>query len=75
VATPDDASTVAIKALLLLQTPVPPPKTMELAVYVAVPVTAREVTPVTEVMAAFGLTVTLTVNVVPIQLPVNGVTV
>ena len=55
--TTPDASTVATVVLLLLHAPVPPPSTTPLAVYVAVaPIQSGEV-PLTEVMAAFAVTV------------------
>jgi hypothetical protein len=52
------ALTVATALLLLLQAPVPPPVTTPLAVYVAVPPIHNGLAPVTEVIAAPGLTVT-----------------
>jgi hypothetical protein len=54
---PVAAFTVATEGLLLLHTPVPPPKTTPLAVYVVDAPMHRGEDPVIEVIAAFGVTV------------------
>ena len=58
VTTPVDELTVAIAVLLLLQAPVPPPKTTPVVVYVAVAPIHSGVVPVTDVILALGLMVT-----------------
>jgi hypothetical protein len=55
---PVEELTVATAVLLLLHTPVPPPKTTELAEYIAIPLLQSGVAPLTEAMLAFGLIVT-----------------
>ena len=65
------ALTVATAALLLLHAPVPPLRTTPLAVYVAVAPMHNGDVPVTEVIAALGLTVTARwADTVPPQPPV-----
>ncbi len=66
-----DELTVAIPVLLLLQAPVPPLRTTELAVYVAVPPIHSGLIPVTEAILAFGFIVTACcLDTVPPQPPV-----
>ena len=69
VTTPDEL-TEATAILLLDQAPVPPPKTTELAEYVADPPIQMGVAPETEAMLALGTIVKLIVLLVVIgQLP------
>ena len=68
-----DASTVVTAVLSLLQMPVPPLRTTELAVKVVVlPIHNGLLMPVTDAMLALGLTVTVTVKGEPGQLGVPG---
>ena len=55
---PVDESTVAIAVLLLLQDPIPPPRTTEFVLNVVVPEIQIVFVPVTDAILAFGITVT-----------------
>ena len=57
--TSPDELTVATALLLLLHEPVPPLKTTELELYVAVPPMHKAAVPVTDAILAFGLIVTV----------------
>jgi hypothetical protein len=71
VTTPVAEFTVATAVLLLLQVPVPPPRTTEVAVYVVVCPVHKGVVPVTEATLALGFTVTVCcADLVPLQPPV-----
>ncbi len=72
VTTPVEELTVATEVLLLLHAPVPPLRTTEVALYVAVAAIHKGVVPVTDAMLAFGdiVTACCLVTVTPPQPPV-----
>src|ERR1700740_2782369 len=57
VTTPVEGSTVATPVLSLLHTPVPPPSTTPVVVYVGVAPIHTGLVPLTELMAAFAVTI------------------